>query len=77
MPEIHFTLHAQTGKMEMQVEGIQGASCAEVSKLVKELLGPPTQEENTGEFYVQAQIRPQMQRHKLPVPCLVARDSSW
>lgn len=65
MPEVHFTLHEQTGEMEMQVEGVQGSSCTEVSKLVTELLGQPTQEENTREFYAQAQIRPQMQRQKL------------
>lgn len=64
MPEVNFTIHKETGEMEMQIEGVQGNSCADVSKLVKELLGQPTREENTREFYAQTHVRPQIQNRK-------------
>ena len=64
MPEVNFTINEQTGEMEMQIEGIQGTSCADVAKLVKELLGQPTREENTREFYARSNIKPQIQRKK-------------
>lgn len=52
MPEVEFTINTETGEMEMHIEGIKGAACADVAKLAKELLGAPTREENTPEFYV-------------------------
>ena len=64
MPEVNFTINEQTGEMEMQIEGVQGASCANVAKLVKELLGQPTREENTREFYARPNVRPQIQNQK-------------
>ena len=64
MPEVNFTIHEQTGEMEMQIAGIQGTSCADVAKLVKELLGQPAREENTREFYARQQVRPQIQNQK-------------
>ena len=64
MPEVNFTIHEETGELEMQIEGVQGASCAEVAKLVKELLGQPTREENTREYYARPNIRPQIQPQK-------------
>ena len=61
MPEIDFTIDAQTGEMEMKVEGVQGPQCADVAKLVTELLGAPEIEENTEEFYSRPNVRPQVQ----------------
>ena len=64
MPEVNFTIHEQTGEMEMQIEGVQGTSCAEVAKLVKELLGQPTREENTHEFYARSNVKLPIQPRK-------------
>ena len=64
MPEVNFTINEQTGEMEMQIEGVQGTSCSDVAKLVKELLGQPAREENTREFYVRPNVRPQIQNQK-------------
>lgn len=64
MPEVNFTIDEQSGEMEMQIEGVQGTSCADVAKLVKELLGQPAREENTREFYARPNIKPQIQRQK-------------
>jgi hypothetical protein len=64
MPEINFTIDEQTGEMEMKVEGIQGPQCADVAKLVTELLGAPELEENTEEFYARPHVKPQVQSKK-------------
>lgn len=64
MPEVNFTINEQTGALEMQIEGMQGALCTDVAQLVKELLGQPAHEENTREFYAHPNIRPQIQRQK-------------
>lgn len=64
MPEVNFMINEQTGEMEMQIEGVQGTSCADVAKLIKELLGQPTREENTREFYARPTITPRIQNQK-------------
>lgn len=64
MPEVNFTINEQTGEMEMQIEGIQGPQCADIAKLVTELLGQPKREENTREFYARSNVRPQIQNQK-------------
>jgi hypothetical protein len=64
MPEINFTIDEQTGEMEMKVEGVQGPQCADVAKLVTELLGAPELEANTEEFFARPNVRPQVQSRK-------------
>lgn len=64
MPEVNFTINAQTGEMDMRIEGVPGASCAEVAKLVKELLGQPAREENTREFHALTKVAAQIQTRK-------------
>ncbi|MBS1808808.1 MAG: DUF2997 domain-containing protein [Acidobacteria bacterium] len=64
MPEVNFTINEQTGEMEMQIEGVQGTSCADVAKLVKELLGQPAREENTREFFARSNIKLPIQPQK-------------
>ena len=61
MPEVEFTINTETGEMEMHIEGIKGASCADVAKIAKELLGAPEREENTPELYVRPQTNRQIQ----------------
>ena len=61
MPEVEFTINTETGEMEMHIEGVKGASCADVAKIAKELLGTPEREENTPEFYVRPQTNRQIQ----------------
>ncbi len=64
MPEINFTLDEQTGELEMKIAGVPGAQCADVAKLVTEILGEPERAENTQEFYVRANVKPQVQNRK-------------
>ena len=62
MPEIEFTIDATTGDLTVQVKGVAGPACEDVAKLAKELLGVPTSEQNTHEFFV----RPRVQRQIRP-----------
>ena len=64
MPEVNFTIDIQTGEMEMKVEGIKGPHCADVAKIVTELIGMPEREENTSEYYERSNVRPQIQNRK-------------
>jgi hypothetical protein len=64
MPEIDFTINRETGEMEMKVEGVKGPACADIASIATELLGAPTREENTSEFYARAQTAPQVLNQK-------------
>lgn len=64
MPEIEFTIKEETGEMEMKVEGVQGTGCADISKLVTDLVGSPAREENTREFYARPQTTLRVQQKK-------------
>jgi hypothetical protein len=50
--------------MEVKVEGVQGPQCADVTKIVKELIGAPKYEENTSEYFVHSNVKPQVQNKK-------------
>lgn len=56
MPEIEFTINTKTGEMDMKVEGVQGPACSDIAKIATELLGTPSRDENTREFYARPQI---------------------
>jgi hypothetical protein len=60
MPEIEFTLEPTTGKLELQVKGIAGPACEDISKLAAELLGAPDRERNTPEYYLRPRVQPQV-----------------
>ncbi len=64
MPEIEFSINTETGEMQMHIEGIKGASCSDVAKLAKELLGAPAREEVTPEFYQRPKVAPQVKAKK-------------
>lgn len=60
MPEIEFTIDAETGKLELHVKGIAGPACDDVARLAKALLGEPGQERQTAEYYLRTRVRPQV-----------------
>ncbi len=62
MPEIEFTIKEETGEMELRVEGVQGPACADISKLVTDLVGSPAREENTKEYYARPQTTRRVQQ---------------
>ena len=64
MPEIQFTIDANTGELQLHVKGIGGPACDDVAKLAKELLGRPTAEQATAEYHLRTQVRPQVQARR-------------
>ena len=60
MPEVEFTIDPATGKLEMHVKGVAGPACDAVAKHVRELLGEPSREENTAEYYLRSRVTPQI-----------------
>ncbi len=64
MPEVEFSINTETGEMEMHIEGIKGASCNDVAKLAKELLGTPVREEVTPEYHQRPHVTPQIKAKK-------------
>ena len=60
MPEIEFTIDAVTGDLTVKVRGVAGPACEDVAKLARELLGAPTSEQNTSEYFVRPRIQQQI-----------------
>ncbi len=60
MPEVQFTIDPKTGQLELQVRGVAGPGCDDVAKLARELLGAPGQEQETAEYFLRPQVRPQI-----------------
>ncbi|MEL6224545.1 MAG: DUF2997 domain-containing protein [Cyanobacteria bacterium J06627_8] len=53
METLEFVIHPD-GRVEEKVTGIQGMSCAEVTRAIEEQLGCVVTHEKTAEFYAQA-----------------------
>lgn len=60
MAEIEFTLDPATGQLDVHVTGIRGPRCADVAKLVEELLGTPKVERNTPEYSLRTGVQPRV-----------------
>lgn len=48
--------------MELKVEGVQEPACSDIAKLITDLVGAPTREENTREYYTHPQTLRQVQQ---------------
>jgi hypothetical protein len=64
MPEIQFTIDADTGELQLHVKGVAGAACDDVARLAKELLGQPAAEHATAEYHLRTQVRPRIQARR-------------
>lgn len=60
MPEIEFIIDTETGKCETEIKGIQGAACEKAAQELKRLLGKPTVDKKTKEFYAKPEVRQQI-----------------
>jgi hypothetical protein len=65
MAEIEFTIDPTTGKLDVRVKGVRGPSCQDVATLVEDLLGKPAVDQNTPEYYLKPQVRPQIQPKRM------------
>ena len=60
MPEIEFKIDTETGKCETEIKGIQGAACEKAARELKQLLGTPTVDKKTKEYFVKPEVKQQI-----------------
>ncbi len=60
MPEIEFTINMETGTCETEIKGIQGPACESTAQRIRKLLGDPSVDQKTQEFYVVPQTKRQI-----------------
>lgn len=52
MPEIEFTIDTETGKCDTEIKGVQGPACERTAQQLKQVLGSPSKDIKTREYYV-------------------------
>ncbi len=60
MPEIEFFIDTETGECQTEIKGIAGAACEKTAQQLKKLLGSPSVDKKTKEYYVKPEIRRQV-----------------
>ncbi len=60
MPEIEFIIDTETGKCDTEIKGIQGAACEKAARELKQLLGTPTVDKKTKEYFVKPEVKRQI-----------------
>lgn len=60
MPEIEFTINTETGDCDTEIKGVQGPACEKAAKELKQLLGNPTVDQKTREFYAKPEVKQQI-----------------
>ncbi len=60
MPEIEFRIDTETGKCDTEIKGVQGPACEKAAKELKQLLGDPTVDRKTKEFYARPEVKRQI-----------------
>lgn len=60
MPEIEFKINTDTGECQTEIKGVQGAACEKTARELKQLLGNPTVDQKTKEYFAQAQAKRQV-----------------
>lgn len=57
MPEIEFTIDIETGKCDTEIKGVQGPACEKAAMHLKQVLGSPSVDRKTKEYYAKRQVR--------------------
>ena len=60
MPEIEFTIDTETGECQTEIKGIQGAACEKTAQQLKQLLGDPTVDRKTKDYFAKPEIKRQV-----------------
>jgi hypothetical protein len=55
MAEIEFNIDTETGNCETKINGIQGPACEKAAKQLKQILGAPSTDRKTQEYFVKSQ----------------------
>lgn len=57
MPEIEFTIDTETGRCDTEIKGVQGPACEKAAMHLKQVLGSPSVDRKTKEYYAKPQVR--------------------
>ena len=60
MPEIEFTIDTETGECQTEIKGIQGAACEKTAQQLKQLMGDPTIDRKTKDYFAKPEIKRQV-----------------
>ncbi len=60
MPEIEFNINTETGECQTEIKGIQGAACERTAQQLKQLMGDPTVDQKTKEYFAKPEIKRQV-----------------
>ncbi len=60
MPEIEFNINTETGECQTEIKGIQGAACEKTAQQLKKLMGDPTVDRKTKDYYAKPEIKRQV-----------------
>lgn len=60
MPEIEFTIDTETGECQTEIKGVQGAACEKTAQQLKQLMGDPTIDRKTKEYFAKPEIKRQV-----------------
>lgn len=57
MPEIEFKIDTETGECQTEIKGVQGAACEKTAQQLKQLMGDPTVDRKTKEYFAKPEIK--------------------
>ena len=60
MPKIEFNIDTETGECQTEIKGVQGAACVKTAQQLKQLLGAPTVDQKTKEYFAKPEIKRQV-----------------
>lgn len=60
MPEIEFNINTETGECQTEIKGVQGAACEKTAQQLKQLMGDPTVDQKTKEYFAKPEIKRQV-----------------
>lgn len=64
MREIIFKLNEDTGKMDVEIEGVQGPACEQYLAMVEEYVGKPTTETKKAAYRMKTTVKQKAVRKK-------------
>lgn len=60
MPEIEFKIDTETGECQTEIKGASGAACEKTAQQLRRLLGDPTVDQKTKEYFAKPEIKRQV-----------------
>lgn len=62
MPEIEFLIDTESGECRTEIKGIKGVACEKTARILKRLLGSPSVDKKTKEYFVKPKLKRQIKK---------------